>query len=101
MAVRIDPENTETRTLLDIVELEGKRVLEIGCGDGRLTRRFAEHAASVTAIDPNAEEIARAKEQLPPALLDRVEFQAIQFEDFAAASPNAVFDIILASYSLC
>jgi tRNA G46 methylase TrmB len=37
MTVRVDPENNETRALLDLVNFTNKRVLEIGCGDGRLT----------------------------------------------------------------
>ena len=38
-----------SRTLVD---LGGAEVLEIGCGDGRLTWRYAERAAYVTAIEP-------------------------------------------------
>jgi catechol 2,3-dioxygenase-like lactoylglutathione lyase family enzyme len=36
MTVRADPEQNETRALLGFVDLEGRRVLEIGSGDGRL-----------------------------------------------------------------
>jgi cyclopropane fatty-acyl-phospholipid synthase-like methyltransferase len=42
MTVRIDPEGNETDALFALVELEGQEVLEIGCGDGRLTWRYAE-----------------------------------------------------------
>jgi SAM-dependent methyltransferase len=37
------------------------RVLEIGCGDGRLTFRYAPTAGSVLAIDSRDEAIAKAK----------------------------------------
>jgi len=37
MTIRVDPENNETRALFDLANLSGKHVLEIGCGDGRLT----------------------------------------------------------------
>ena len=101
MAIRTDPEENETRALLDVANFGGQHVLEVGCGDGRLTWRFADKAARVTAIDPSAKQIALARAALPGRLRDRVEFQAIAFEDFAAANPPAAFDVVLLSWSLC
>ena len=101
MAIRTDPENNETRALFDMVSFRGQHVLEIGCGDGRLTWRYADRAAHVTAIDPAAKLIALAREQLPRQLQDRIELRSIAFEDFAAASAPSVFDIVILSYSLC
>lgn len=98
---RIDPENYETRALLDIADFSNKHVLEIGCGDGRLTWRYADHAAHVTAIEPSAEQIAIAKENLPKHLEGRVEFNATALEEFAAKSKPSIFDLIILSYSLC
>jgi cyclopropane fatty-acyl-phospholipid synthase-like methyltransferase len=34
VTIRTDPEGNETDALFDLVELEGREVLEIGCGDG-------------------------------------------------------------------
>ncbi len=76
-------------------------MLEIGCGDGRLTWRYAGRAAHVTAIDPFAEGIARARTSLPEELRGRVEFHHVAFEDFAAASHPAACDIAILSWSLC
>ena len=45
MQIREDPENNETRALLNLVDFSGADVLEIGCGDGRLTYRYAEEVA--------------------------------------------------------
>ncbi|MGH2538837.1 MAG: class I SAM-dependent methyltransferase [Candidatus Promineifilaceae bacterium] len=101
MAIRIDPENYETQALFALADFTGQRVLEVGCGDGRLTWRYAGQAAHVTAIDPFADSIARAQENLPAELRGRVEFQAISFADFAAASGPARFDTVLLSWSLC
>jgi 2-polyprenyl-3-methyl-5-hydroxy-6-metoxy-1,4-benzoquinol methylase len=98
---RVDPENNETRALLDIVNFNGQHVLEIGCGDGRVTWRYADKAARVTAIDPSATQIALARKHLPTQLRDRIEFQDIGFEDFAAASAPSAFDIVILSHSLC
>ena len=100
MAIRIDPENNETRALFDMTNFSGQHVLEIGCGDGRLTWRYADKAEHVTAIDPNARQIALAKEHLPGWLQDRIEFHNKTFEAFAASVPSA-FDIVILSWSLC
>ena len=53
MSVRVDPEENETHALFDIVDVANKYILEIGSGDGRLTWRYAEKAAHVTAIGPS------------------------------------------------
>ena len=100
MTVRIDPEGSETDALFDLVELGGRNVLEIGCGDGRLTWRYADRAARVTAIEPFGDSIARAKERLRENHLS-IDFRHVAFEDFAAASDAAAFDVALLSWSLC
>jgi len=101
MTIRIDPENNETHALLGMVNFSGQHVLEIGCGDGRLTWRYADKAERVTAIDPSSKQIAQAKKDLPSQLQDRIEFHDIAFEDFTAASAPSAFDIVILSWSLC
>ena len=86
--------------MFDLADLEGAEVLEIGCGDGRLTWRYAERAAHVTAIEPFESSIARAKERLRETHLP-VEFRHANLEDFAADTDPDVFDIALLSWSLC
>ena len=93
MTVRIDPEGNETDALFDLVELEGREVLEIGCGDGRLTRRYADRAAHVTAIEPFEGAIARAQKWLSEAPNERIEFRHVAFEDLVAASDDDDFDV--------
>jgi 2-polyprenyl-3-methyl-5-hydroxy-6-metoxy-1,4-benzoquinol methylase len=100
MMIRIDPENNESRALFALADLTNRRVLEIGCGDGRLTWRYAHKAAHVIAIDPFEGSIRRAKENTPDDLKSRVEFRHIGFEDFAAASASSAFDIVILSWSL-
>jgi len=101
MTIRSDPENNEARALSAMASVNGQDVLEIGCGDGRVTWLYADRAGRVTAIDPSAKQIAVARGQLPDRLRDRVEFHAIAFEDFAAASAASAFDMVILSWSLC
>ena len=101
MTIRIDPENNETRALFDMANFAGQYVLEIGCGDGRFTWRYADKAERITAIEPAAQQIALAREHLPGQLQGRIEFHNIAFEDFASACARSTYDIVILSWSLC
>lgn len=98
MAHVIDPEGVETRAIHDLVDFDGARVLEVGCGDGRLTWRYAERTASVLAVDLNAEKIEIAKRETPAPLRGKVSFAV---EDMTAANlPENSYDVGILSYSL-
>ena len=98
MAYRLDPEDRETRALFDFVgTLDGKRVLEIGCGNGRLTWRYAAQAAHVTGIDPNLDRIERAIETIPDNLRGKVNFFASGIDSFFTKEK---FDLAIFSWSL-
>lgn len=101
MAIRVDPEGNETRALFELADLDGHYVLEIGCGDGRLTWRYASKVAHVTAIDPYEESIIRAKASVPEDVRGRVEIMHADFEHFAASSGPSAFDTVILSLSLC
>jgi tRNA1(Val) A37 N6-methylase TrmN6 len=53
----------------------------------------------VIAIDPKADAITRAIENLPEALKGRVEFHQFSFEDFATNSKSFSFDTIIFGHS--
>lgn len=98
MASVKDPESAEARALAELGDFEGKRVLEIGCGDGRLTWLFAEQAAEVLGVDTEEESIRQAHEALPDQLRDRVEFRVADVQ--ALDVPRQRFDIAFLSWSL-
>lgn len=98
MAWRIDPEDVEPRTLRTFAPVDGLHVLELGCGDGRLTRRYAEAAASVVAVDLDAERVAEARRSLPPELDDKVCFAVVGAAEVAPTRRR--FDLALFSWSL-
>lgn len=96
--IRPDPERVELLALDAMApDLVGRRVLEVGCGDGRLTRRYAHRAGEVLAIDPDAARIARLEND-PPA--GRVTARAAGFPDEDLDLPARSFDAILFSWSL-
>lgn len=45
-------------------DLRNQDILEVGCGDGRLSVRFADIAKTLVAIDPNEEKLKKARERL-------------------------------------
>ncbi len=51
----LDPEGAHLAALCRLADFRDQRVLELGCGDGRLTLGIAPVAASVLAFDPDAE----------------------------------------------
>ncbi|MGH8946167.1 MAG: class I SAM-dependent methyltransferase [Acidimicrobiia bacterium] len=98
MGFTIDPAGVETRVINDLVDFDGLRVLEVGCGDGRLTWRFAEKTSSVLAVDVDEEKIEAAKRATPDDLRSKVRFDVI---DLTRSELHAdSFDAAILSYSL-
>lgn len=62
---------------------EGAEVLEIGCGTGQLTRSLLARGLRVTAVEPGARLIARARDQLED--LGDVQFVNARLEDVSLA----------------
>jgi ubiquinone/menaquinone biosynthesis C-methylase UbiE len=93
-----DREGVETAAIAAVVELDGKRVMDVGCGTGRLTSVAAARAASVYAFDPNGESVAEARAALPAELRRRVRFAAHSAE--ALDVRRRRFDLALCGWSL-
>lgn len=94
----LDPEGAHLAALRRVVDFTGARVLEVGCGDGRLTVGIAEHATSVLAFDPDQEAVSRAREALPIELADRVAYAVGSATELEI--PRSAFDIVVFSWSL-
>jgi 2-polyprenyl-3-methyl-5-hydroxy-6-metoxy-1,4-benzoquinol methylase len=97
--IRIDPEERETHALAALSgALTDARVLEIGCGNGRLTWRYAAHAKTVLAIDNDPAAIEEARSACPDSLRGRVEFACAGVEDLACAPSS--YDVAILAWSL-
>jgi ubiquinone/menaquinone biosynthesis C-methylase UbiE len=78
--------------------VRGKRVLDLGCGDGRLALGVAPFAKRVDGIDPDAEAIAAAKRNARKAGVRNVRFAAGAAQNLPY--PDAAFDVVILSWTL-
>ena len=99
MTALLDPEEAETRVIHDLIDFAGRDVLEVGCGDGRMTWRFAEQTRSVLGLDPVATSIEQAQLNTPARLRSKVTFQVADIT--TAQLPTEAFDVVALSWSLC
>jgi len=78
--------------------LRGKRVLDVGCGDGRLALGAAALAASVVGVDPDPDAIAGARAQARAHGLRNVRFRVGAAQDLRF--PSGAFDVVIFSWVL-
>jgi 2-polyprenyl-3-methyl-5-hydroxy-6-metoxy-1,4-benzoquinol methylase len=94
----LDPEGAHLAALRRLADFDGLRVLEMGCGEGRLTRGIAREAASVLAFDPSGESVETARATFPAELAGRVEFRVASAESIEV-EPGS-FDLVVFSWAL-
>jgi 2-polyprenyl-3-methyl-5-hydroxy-6-metoxy-1,4-benzoquinol methylase len=94
----LDPEASHLAALRRLQDFTGARVIEVGCGDGRLTLGIAEQATSVLAFDPDEAAVATARAALPRALAGRVTYQVASATDIAITASSC--DVVVFSWTL-
>jgi ubiquinone/menaquinone biosynthesis C-methylase UbiE len=94
----MDAGGAERAALAELADFTNKRVLEVGCGDGRMTWLYAHDAADVLGIDTDAELIEQARAAIPLELAQRVTFRVADAQ--ALDVPRPRFDIAFLSWSL-
>ncbi|HSB66956.1 MAG TPA: class I SAM-dependent methyltransferase [Anaerolineales bacterium] len=93
-----DPEQAELRHLVEVCQLQGKVVLEIGCGDGGFTRQYAHLTNRVVGIDPLLTEVKLAKKRNQLAKYRKMHF--LLGEAQTLPFPNQTFDVVIFASSL-
>lgn len=98
MPIQRDPEEQEIKYLRDLADFAGTSVLEIGCGEGRLTWRYAASTKRVVGIDVDPQRLSVAYTDRPPNLRARVAFAQAKAEKLPF--PPETFDLALLAWSL-
>jgi ubiquinone/menaquinone biosynthesis C-methylase UbiE len=98
MPMQRDPEGIEVRYLHAFADLRDARILEVGCGDGRATWRYAQHPRRITAIDPDPAYLDAALAARPEALRHSVTFIRSSAENLPFAAQT--FDGAILTWSL-
>jgi ubiquinone/menaquinone biosynthesis C-methylase UbiE len=78
--------------------VRGKRVLDLGCGDGRFALGVAPAASSVVGVDPDEWAIASAKQHARSAHVRNVRFVVGAAQNLQL--PNEAFDVVILSWTL-
>jgi ubiquinone/menaquinone biosynthesis C-methylase UbiE len=91
--MKTDSDQRIAEKIFQFVELKGKRILEVGCGNGRISSILASKTDQLVAIDPDKRKIEEAK-----ARGVGVEFYVGSGEDLDF--PDNVFDVIIFTLSL-
>jgi ubiquinone biosynthesis O-methyltransferase len=92
-------EQLESQLLLELVgDFHGRRVLDVGCGDGEFALELAKRGAVVTGIDASAAMIDAAKRRATQHNVD-ITFQVGMAEQLAFSAER--FDVVSAITILC
>jgi predicted RNA methylase len=94
----VDAEGAHLDAVLRAADFRGRRVLEVGSGEGRLTWGIAPLAASVLAFDPDGEYIETARAECPDELRDKVRFEVASADEIEVARHSV--DLVFFSWSL-
>ncbi len=93
--MKVPPRRKHREVIEELLELDGARLADIGCGDGALTRLMTRLGASVTGIEPSENQLARARAAEPAG--GEVYLQSVAE---ALPLPDASLDVVLFFNSL-
>ena len=98
MTLQKDPEGNESKYLHRLTDFTRKRVLEVGCGEGRMTWQYAKGTQTTIGIDPDSDSLRIANVDKPTDLHSKVHFScaASEFLPFS----KETFDIAILAWSL-
>jgi ubiquinone/menaquinone biosynthesis C-methylase UbiE len=98
MTLQKDPEGFEKKSLHKFVDVSGKSILEIGCGEGRLTWKYANASNLTVGFDPDHDALRVARADSPSGLQGRIHFAQASARHIPFSKET--FDIAILAWSL-
>ena len=98
MSLQRDPEGFEKKVLHKFADFADKRILEIGCGEGRLTWKYAGASALTVGFDPDHDALRVAQADSPSDLHNHVHFAQASASHIPFSKET--FDIAILAWSL-
>jgi ubiquinone/menaquinone biosynthesis C-methylase UbiE len=98
MTLQRDADRNEIKFLHKFVDLKDKRVLEVGCGEGRLTWQYAEETRLTLAVDLDRDSLRVARVDRPSDLENKIHFACADSIHLPFAKEK--FDIAILAWSL-
>jgi SAM-dependent methyltransferase len=81
------------RILRALRKIEGARILEVGCHDGRLTTEMAQHAGYVVGVSFSDDRWAAAEDRALQSKFDNISFQILESQELPFE--NESFDCVI------
>jgi len=91
--VKTDSDQRIAEKILEVADLEGKEILEIGCGNGRITSFMLGKPKKIIAVDPDRKSIEEARERLAGADFRIGSGEKLEFSEES-------FDLVIFTLSL-
>src|SRR5689334_14039360 len=98
MSLQRDPEENEKKHLQKYADFKGRRVLEVGCGEGRLTWKYASSTSLTVGVDPDHDALRVARADSTEDLRNRVQFAGASARNIPFSKET--FDIAILAWSL-
>jgi ubiquinone/menaquinone biosynthesis C-methylase UbiE len=99
MTVQKDPERNEIKFLNRFAEFSpSQRVLELGCGDGRLTWRYARSVGQIVGVEIERDDLRLATIDRPSDLAAKAVFA--NADSIYLPFAKETFDLAILSWSL-
>jgi ubiquinone/menaquinone biosynthesis C-methylase UbiE len=98
MSLQRDPEENEKKHLQKYADFKNKRVLEIGCGEGRLTWKYAAGTSLTIGIDTDQDALRVARADTSADLRNHVHFAGAGARNLPFSKET--FDIAILAWSL-
>ena len=98
MSLQKDPEGFEKKILHQYADFANARVLEVGCGEGRLTWKYAAASRLTVGLDPDQDAVRVAQADSPHGLREHVHFARASASHLPFTKET--FDLAVLAWSL-